>query len=176
MKLLAESTCKAIINAPLESIDITEWLFTLNDSEYKACSADHLAAGNSITNEGKRMSINVEQIAGNLLIQHYIENISFRDHCRVQSISDSISPTGKTKLHIIWELRIKKYDSSSCELFNHVAVNSTPDFITLLDSLKITDYKLVTNEMQQNLVNHNNEETPLFAKDIEAKATKGIWN
>ncbi|WP_431241865.1 hypothetical protein ACQ9BO_18090 [Flavobacterium sp. P21] len=175
MKLLAESTCKAIINAPLERIDLTEWLFSLKDSEYQACSSDHIVAGNSIADNGKRMSINVEQIAGNLLIQHYVEEVSQRDHCMVQSISDSITATGKTKLHIVWELKIKKLNNTTCEFSNHVAVNSTPDFINLLESLKITDYKLVTNEMLQNLVKHNTEETPLFAKNIEEKALKEIW-
>ncbi|MEN2399081.1 hypothetical protein GKZ90_0004800 [Flavobacterium sp. MC2016-06] len=176
MKLLAESICNAIINAPLESIDLTEWLFTLKDFEYQNCSIDHLAAGNSLTKDGKRMSINVEQISGNLLIQHYVEDISLKDHCRVESISDSISAIGKTTLKIIWELKIKEHTSLSCELTNHVVVKATDEFLALLESLKITDLKSVSDNMLQNVINHNNQETPLFAKDIEAKALKGIWN
>ncbi|MBS7254023.1 hypothetical protein [Flavobacterium branchiicola] len=176
MKLLAESTSVAIINTPLQRVDLTEWLFTLKDSEYKACSPDHLAAGNSITADGKRMSVNVEQIAGNLLIQHYVEDISKRDHCRVQSISDSIAGAGKTKLQIIWELKIKNINPASCELSNNVKVSATTEFLALMNSLNVTDLQPVADEMLQNLIHHNNEETPLFAKDIEAKAIKGIWN
>lgn len=176
MKLLAESTCKTIINASIESIDLTEWLFTLKDSEYQICSKDHIAAGNSINENGKRMSINVEQIAGNLLIQHYVEDISQKDHCRVQSISDSIAAAGKTKLHIVWELKIEKKDLSSCELSNHVIVNATDDFLNLLNHLNIKNLDSISNEMLQNLIQHNEEETPLFANDIERKALKGIWS
>lgn len=173
---LAESTSKAIINAPFESIDLTEWLFTLKDFEYRICSKDHIAAGNSVTENGKRMSINIEQITGNLLIQHYVEEISQREHCRVQSISDSIAAAGKTKLHIVWELKIEKQNLSSCEFSNHVIVNATDDFLTLLNSLNINDLNPIKKDMLQNLINHNNDETPLFAKDIERKALKGIWS
>lgn len=176
MKLLAESTCISIINAPLENINLTEWLFTLKDSEYQACSSDHLAAGNSTNENGLMMSINVEQIAGNLLIQHYVEDISRREHCRVQSISDSISQIGKTKLHIVWELQLRKQNSNSCKLINHVIVNATEDFLSLLNSLNIKVLKPIEDNMILNLKSHNEEETPLFAKDIEAKALSGIWS
>lgn len=109
MESFTESTTTAIINAPLENINLTEWLFTLKDKEYQECSASHIAAGNSIAEDGRRISINVEQIAGNLLIQHYVEDISERNHCAVNSVSDSLSPLGRTTLIIKWELRVKSY-------------------------------------------------------------------
>ena len=53
--------------------------------------ASHIAGGTSRTDDGKRMSINVERIAGNMLIQHYVEDIAEPYHVRVNSLSDSFT-------------------------------------------------------------------------------------
>ncbi|MFV5703266.1 hypothetical protein ACM55F_15460 [Flavobacterium sp. XS2P12] len=175
METFTESTATAFINAPLETIDLTEWLFTLKDAEYQACSKVHIACGNSFDSDGKRMSINVEEVADNLLIQHYIEEIGLKDHCRVNSISDSFSVVERTKLGITWELKVNRLSESSCEFSNHVVVSLTADFLDLLTKANITDLEPIRNNMHQNLKAHNEEETPLFAKDIEKKALNGIW-
>jgi hypothetical protein len=52
---------------------------------------NHIAAAASMTPEGKRMSLNVEHV-GNLMVQHYVEEISERAHGRLVSSSDSIGP------------------------------------------------------------------------------------
>jgi hypothetical protein len=160
MEAFTESTATALINAPLETIDLTQWLFTLKNAEYQVCSKAHIACGNSIDSNGKRMSINVEQVADNLLIQHYIEEISMKDHCRVNSNSDSFSAAGRTKLGVLWELKINRLSESRCELSNHVVISLTDDFINLLNKANITDLEPVRNGMYQNLKLHNEEETP----------------
>jgi hypothetical protein len=175
MDILADSTSIAIIAAPIEKINLSLWLFTLKDIEYQACSPAHIAAGSTVSNEGKRMSINVEQIADNMLVQHYVEDISEKEHCRVNSISDSFSPLGRTKLGVTWELKIKKITDNSTELSNRVIVLLTEDFIWLLKKANIIDLKPIKINMTQNAGAHNKEETPLFAKDIETKALSGIW-
>ncbi|MGW6144826.1 hypothetical protein [Streptomyces sp. NPDC055140] len=43
--IIAESVAEATIHAELESIDLADWVFTLTDSEYQACSKDHLSSG-----------------------------------------------------------------------------------------------------------------------------------
>ncbi|MFC3158543.1 hypothetical protein SAMN05443633_1179 [Chryseobacterium arachidis] len=176
MEAFTESTMTAVINAPLESINLTEWLFTLTDQEYKQCSSAHIACGNSLSTEGKRMSINVEQIADNLLIQHYVEDVAEKDHCSVNSISDSLSPSGRTTLGIKWELKLAKISESSCELSNHVVVYLTEDFQESMKKLNISDLDPIKNDMSAHLREHNQEETPLFAKDIESKALAGVWS
>ena len=174
MSIITDHTHVAIVNAPSESINMTEWLFTLKDQEYQACSKAHIGAGTSFTSDGKRMSINVENVGGTLLIQHYVEEINERHHCRVYSISDTFSPLANSKLAVTWEVKVRKIDEVKCEFSNRVIVSLTEDFILCirksdvpLDILKVT--------MAENVVAHNLEETPLFAKDIEAKALKGIW-
>ncbi|MBA4056484.1 MAG: hypothetical protein C0490_17340, partial [Marivirga sp.] len=166
----------SIINAPIEKIDLTNWLFTLKDSEYQACSKAHIAGGTSLSNTGKRMSLNVERIAGNLLVQHYVEDVSKKDHCRVKSISDSFSAMGDTRLGIMWELKVKKLSETSCELSNHVVVLYTDEFRVLLNKANILDLTSVKNSMSANVSAHNQEETPNFAQDIENKALAGVWD
>jgi hypothetical protein len=48
--------------APLEKVDIADWLFNLPDAEYQRCSPAHIAAGHTTTDDGRPMSINVETI------------------------------------------------------------------------------------------------------------------
>lgn len=38
METFTESNATAFINAPLETIDLSQWLFTLKDAEYQLCS------------------------------------------------------------------------------------------------------------------------------------------
>ncbi|TCD26506.1 hypothetical protein EZ456_13005 [Pedobacter psychrodurus] len=176
MEILAEHTSTTVINAPIEKINLTQWLFTLTDHEYQACSTAHIAGGSSVTDDGKMISINVEMVGDNLLVQHYHEDISEAGHCRVSSISDSISPLGRATMGITWELKIKKISDEITEFSNHIIVLLTEDLKILLEKAGITDLALVKPEMLKNAAKHNHEETPLFAKDIEKKANEDTWN
>ena len=44
MFLVGTASAKAIINAPIESIDMGEWMFTLKSEEYAACAEGHQGA------------------------------------------------------------------------------------------------------------------------------------
>ncbi len=50
------------------------------------------------------MSINVEDVGGALIVEHYVEDVSEKLHCRVQSISDLLFGREYTTAHVIWEL------------------------------------------------------------------------
>lgn len=175
MEVLAESTAVAVINTGIENIDLTDWMFTLKEEEYQACSTAHITCGTSLRKDGRRLSVNVEQVGDSLLVQHYVEDISKKDHCRVTSYSDSFSATGRTKLGIAWELQLKQLSPDSCELSNHVTVSLTNEFASLLNQNNVHDLSTIKIRMEENLVSHNQEETPLFAKDIETKALAGTW-
>ena len=77
---IVDSSFTAIVNAPLEKIDIPAWCFNLPDREYHACSPAHVAAGFTTAPDGKRMSINVEIIGGSLIVEHYVETLAQKDH------------------------------------------------------------------------------------------------
>jgi len=44
-RLLLRSDSKAVIHAPVDKIDIPEWLFALTDEEYQQCAVAHIAGG-----------------------------------------------------------------------------------------------------------------------------------
>ena len=65
--VLVESEKTATIHAPVERVDIADWLLHLPDAEYQRCAPpDHVAAGTTTTDDGRPMSINVEVIGGSL--------------------------------------------------------------------------------------------------------------
>jgi hypothetical protein len=103
LPIVSDSSAHAAINAPVEAIDLTEWVFGLTDKEYQACSKDHIAAGTTRTAEGRRISINVERV-GHLIIQHYVEDVSERRHCRLVSVSDTFGPdvTDPDQMGVMW--------------------------------------------------------------------------
>jgi hypothetical protein len=53
---IVDSSHTAIVNAPIEKIDIPKWCFTLPESEYQWCSPAHIAAGFATAPDGKRTS------------------------------------------------------------------------------------------------------------------------
>jgi hypothetical protein len=48
---IVDSSFTAIINAPIEKVDIPEWCFGLSEQEYQGCSPAHIAAGFSCAQE-----------------------------------------------------------------------------------------------------------------------------
>ena len=171
-QILTESSATAIIHAPLSAVDIPTWLFTLPDAEYQRCSPAHIAAASSTTDDGRRMSLNVETVGGIMYVQHYVESIGEKAHCRVLSTSDTQLPSGWTTTNVLWELSVKEIDAESCELTNHVIVRSTPDFLRALGKSGIP-LEGVKQASAIALLDHNLGETPLFAKSIEKHALKG---
>ena len=69
-KELSNSAYNHIIHAPIEKVDIAGWLFTLPEAEYcRCCPPDHISCATTTTDDGKKMSINVEMIGKTLMIQ-----------------------------------------------------------------------------------------------------------
>jgi hypothetical protein len=176
LPVMADSRIEALINAPFQSIDLADWVFGLTDKEYQACSKDHIAAAASATPGGKRMSINVERI-GRLIVQHYVEEISLRDHCRLVSISDAFGPavTDHGQIGVLWEFFIEPIGAKTTRFSNHVEVSAAADYE---ETLRRQGSSLANarQRMQSVLAPHNAEDTPLFAKDIERKAQEGRWS
>lgn len=168
---ISESSFTAVIHAPIEKIDIPDWLFDLPDAEYQRCSPAHIAAGTTSTDDGKRMSINVEMIGGSLVVQHYVEDLAEKHHVRMISLSDTFSPNGQTKVQVIWELSVKPIDDKSCEFTNHVHGNATEEFHAFLDKHGLP-FESAKQARQLASEAHNRIETPLFAKSIERHALK----
>jgi putative intracellular protease/amidase len=166
---LSLSTVTATIHAPIEKVNIADWLLHLPDAEYQRCAQAHLAAGCSTTDDGRPMSINVETIGDALVVQHYVAAIHEPHFCRMVSISDSISSAGGTKLQVVWELSVKKIDEQTCEYTNHIHSTAIDQTLAFLRDRSIPLEK-ARDARQHASHAHNQEETPQFAKSIERKA------
>jgi len=173
--LIAMSLVEATIHAPAESIDLAEWVFTLTDDEYRMCSKDHIAGASSVRADGKRMSINVEHV-GNLMVQHYVEEIADRSHCRLVSQTDSIGPAigDRTKVIVVWEFFAEAIDAETTKFTNRTESHMAPGYLDALEKRGVSLEKARAWGSQV-MNSHNAEETPLFAKDIERKARAGLW-
>src|SRR5258705_12035314 len=66
-RILSQSSFSHVIEMAIERGDIADWLF--NEAEYqRCCPPDHIAAGAAFTDDGRRMSINVERIGETLMV------------------------------------------------------------------------------------------------------------
>lgn len=168
---LVKSSFSAVINAPIEKVDIPSWCFTLPESEYQSCSPAHCSAGATTATDGRRMSINVEILGGSLMVQHYVEEIAELDHLRLVSNSDVFTPTGRTKIGVIWDLSVKRIDGKTCELTNMVHSSAPPELEEFLGKQGIP-WEVFQAARKPISEAHNRQETPLFAKSIERHALK----
>lgn len=166
---IVDSSFTATIHAPLEKIDIPAWCFSLSEQEYQGCSPAHLAAGFTTAPDGRRMSINVEIIGGSLMVQHYVETLGRKDHLILESVSDVFTPSGRTTIHVHWEMSVKPLESGICEFTNRVRSTATPEFKTFLDRQGIP-FDVFRAQRQPMSIAHNRGETPLFAASIERVA------
>ena len=168
-RTLSQSTVTATIQAPIEKVNLADWLLHLSDAEYQRCSTAHIAGGSSTSDGGRPMSINVETIGDSFVVQHYVAEVHEPHFCRMVSISDSISPAGRTKLQVVWELSVKKIDEQSCEYTNHVHSSAIDQTLEFLRARNIS-FETARDARQRASHAHNQEETPKFAKSIERKA------
>jgi hypothetical protein len=166
---LVESSYTARIDAPIEKIDLPAWCFAMPESEYQACSPAHCSAGSTTAPDGRRMSINVEILGGSLMVQHYVEEIAQPNHLRLVSNSDLFTPSGRTKVGVIWDLTVRKIDGATCELINTVHSSATPELLDFLGRQGIP-WDVFRTGRKPISEAHNQQETPLFAKSIERHA------
>src|SRR5215471_10928427 len=129
---IVDASFTAIMNAPMETIDIPAWCFSRPERAYQSCSPAHVSAGCTTAPDGKRMSINVEIIGGSLMVQHYVETLGCKDHLILDSESDVFTPSGRTRIHVTWELSVKEVDKGKCEFTNRVRSYATEDMLTFL--------------------------------------------
>jgi hypothetical protein len=168
-RTLSLSTVTHSINAPIEKVDLADWLFNLPDAEYQRCSPAHIAAGHTTSDDGHPMSINVESIGEALMVQHFVAEIWKPHFCRLTSISDAITAKGRTRVHLLWEISVERIDDHSCEYSNHIHATATDEFLTFIANNDIT-FEQARAARQQASDAHNRQETPKFAKSIELRA------
>ena len=105
------------------------------------------------------------------MVQRYIEEIGEPHHLRLVSDSDVFTPTGRTKIGVIWDLSVTKIDDKTCEFINTVHSSATPELLDFLGKQGIPWDVFKTGRRPISEA-HNRQETPLFAKSIERHALR----
>ena len=167
--IIVDTSVSAVINAPIEQIDLPAWCFSLPDLEYQGCSPAHVAAGSTTSRDGRRMSINVEVIGGTPMVQHYVEKVAEPHHLVLESVSDLFTTSGRTSIVVMWELSVRPLDGARCEFTNRVKTWPTDEFRSYLDRQGIP-FEVFRAQRQPYSAAHNAGETPLFAASIERYA------
>ena len=169
-KVLSSSAYSHKIAVPQAKIDIADWLFYLAEAEYqRCCPPDHISCGSTFTDDGTRMSINVEMIGQTLMIQHYVAETATAHLCRMISTSDAFTPSGRTRVQIIWTLSVKPVDDTHCEYTNSVIAHPTAAFMDFIAAHNIS-FEQAAAARQRDGGKHNRRETPLYAESIARRA------
>jgi len=166
-KILSQSAFSHELDIPFDQIDIADWLFNLPEAEYqRCCPPDHIAAGTTSTDDGRKMSINVEMIGTSLVVQHYVADEATPSYCRMNSISDVFPPTGgRTQVNVIWELIAEPIEGNRTRYTNKVTCHPTDVFMTFIAEHGQT-FEQAAAARQAAGGDHNSRETPLFAESI----------
>lgn len=168
--LLFTSIATADIDVAIERIDLSDWLFELPSAEYEYCSADHIACGTTLSPEGRRMSINVEAIGNDVLVQHYIEEATSPLACRVVSISDLFHRLGQATIGIVWDFSVEPLAEGQCRFTNRIFGHATPELYALFAENGVA-LAAAAAQMQALTDAHNQGETPRFAANIAERAS-----
>ncbi|CCM78258.1 hypothetical protein BN77_p10914 [Rhizobium mesoamericanum STM3625] len=74
------------------------------------------------------------------------------------SVSDIIMPTGRTTIHVLWGLSVRRIDDRSCEFTNLVRSRTTDEFKAFLDRQGIP-FDVFRAQRQPMSIAHNQGET-----------------
>ncbi|GBQ90738.1 hypothetical protein AA23498_0959 [Acetobacter nitrogenifigens DSM 23921 = NBRC 105050] len=169
-QILSQSAYSHEIDVPFAEVDIAEWLFTLPEAEYlRCCAPDHIAAGITTTDDGRRMSINVEMIGTGLVVQHYVAEEATPSYCRMNSISDVFTPNGRTQVNVVWELIAEELGGGRTLYTNRVTAHPTDAFMAFLGEHGVA-FEQAAAARQEAGGDHNRRETPFFAESIARRA------
>lgn len=169
-QILSQSAFSHEVAVPFVEIDIADWLFTLPEAEYlRCCPPDHVAAGVTTTDDGRRMSINVEMVGTGLVVQHYIAEEATPSYCRMNSISDVFTANGRTQVNVVWELMAEDAGNGRTRYTNRVTAHPTDVFMAFLAEHGLT-FEQAAAARQAAGSDHNRRETPLFAESIARRA------
>jgi len=156
--VLADVVSKARIDAPIDEIDLSYWVFRMSDRDYRGCAKGHYGAGSSPLPGDGRSSINVEIVGGHVLVQHYEPEVFEPRHIRMVSHASDmwIYRLFYTRVRVIWDISLVADGESACTFRDHIRVESGSRLIGWLSKLAL---------IQWVVQRHDDEETPLFARN-----------
>jgi hypothetical protein len=169
-RTLSDSCFSHIVSAPIDHVDISDWLFHLTSAEYqRCCPPAHIAAGTNTGEDGRPISINIEVIGDSLIIHQYVGEVTEPHHCLMVSTSDVFNPQGRTTSHVVWDLSVEPLDAQSCEYVNRITATATDEFIAFIAEHGVP-FAEAACAVDKASAAHNEQETPLLAHSIERRA------
>jgi hypothetical protein len=153
-------TQHTVINAPVEQVDLEDWLFTLSDSDYQGAANGHLAAG-TFTTGGVRGMVNVESMGGALIVQHY--QAVHADSARVQMLSK------RSRAYVLHLIPVPAWVQWTMTVAPRTADTTT--FTCTVEAELPAAFRLTAKLMGLDYFvhKHTDEETLGFAADITRK-------
>jgi hypothetical protein len=134
--------------------------------KYSRCAPpDHKAAGYTVTDDGRPMSINIEMIGTSLVVQPYVYETADKDHCHMVSTSDVLTPAGWTTCQVIWDLKADPVDDKTSKYTNTVTSHPTTEFMDFIKAQGQT-FDEAAAARQAASSDHCRRETPLYAASI----------
>lgn len=145
---------------PMGVVDLPEWIFGMTDEEYRACAMGHHAMG--VIGGAKRLGlINVEEIAGTLIVQHYRTEAAKPEHIHFVSEASEgfLVHLVPFNMNVWWDMTIVPAFESTSELHCSIGFDA-PRWVTAAGAVVGNNHFV-----RKHLI----EETKNFAKDITTK-------
>jgi hypothetical protein len=158
------------VGAPLESLDLSAWVFHLSSDEYVSCAPEHHGSVQAALPDGNRVFVSVETIGGSFMTHDYVEEIAERRRMRAVSLSSLLwwGPALPTAMKVTWDVRLEPLSRKDCQLRCEILVETADEALPAA----IARQPLGAVDSVQA---HCSRETPRFAADMERKALKGIY-
>jgi hypothetical protein len=153
---LSDSCFSHIIGAPIELVDLNDWLF-------------HAPDGALEIETPQPSVIRVDSIDDSLFFHRYVAKVAEPNHCRLVSRSEVVGPNGRTTARAIWDLAVEPLGEHGCELINHVILSASGAFVALLADNDIS-LREAASACEAACAPRDKRETSLFATSIEHRA------
>lgn len=150
------------VTIPVEAdaINLPDWLFSLTELDYAACQRGHRAIG--VVGGDKRSGmVNVESIAGSLMIQHYATHLAEHDHVTMISKASRayLMHLFPITIGVIWDMSV--VPSGTDSRFRCAIEVDMPLAVRVLGLFSATPFFV-----RRHLI----EETHGFARDLTRKS------
>lgn len=158
-------THEAVIPFAADGVHLDEWLFNLSEHDYKACAHGHRAVGTSGGAHFEGM-VNVESMAGALIIQHYKTELLEPNHVRLFSNRSRAYLMHLVPFHLQvgWEMQVFSVAANESRLRCTIDVRN-PLWVRFVGLFNATNYWI-----RQHLI----EETQGFARDLTRKGAHNV--
>lgn len=163
-------SASAGVQAPLDSVDLSAWVFHLTSDEYARCAPAHHGSVQTVLTGGDRVFVSVETIVGSMMVHSYVEEIVSRNRTRLISYNSQLwmTPGRLATMKVTWESRLEPALNQVCKLNCEILVETSD---TALIAAVARSQPMASEALRA----HCATETQNFAADIARKARNGLY-